>query len=556
MNKRLLHVLLSIGCFFGLILFFTHGLFNNFFEQDEWGAIGVTIHSALLPWWNIFISRGYHFSPIGYVLWLALYRFFGLHAEYYTFVQLLMHAAASYLVYSLSSRLSRDKKVGLLTGILFATNGRAYQAFMHLAINTTVGVFIFIMLFFVYLHTIKNKLFTAAQVISLFIIFLTAVSIREEGVLIVPMFIIYLLVFDRIRLNRQNVKPFFYLGIGFFTFVGFRYISQRLNVDYIPTQMQASYGSVLYNFGTLPIKLVVQNIISGVNIFKYLVANGSQIYSDTQISVLGAYPVFMDLAFAVIFIFMLTAYGIWLLICKSRAIIKLLLFCIFWLISNAFILAFVGRRLYIVEERYLYVSSFPVLLLISVFIISLFRVRVKNVYTQLLCKLISVSIILVLLTTSYFEIQDAVKYKSFNGKARKSLLASIVAVHPTIPEKTIFYFQCKGVCHHNELFGLSSAWVLPFSSGPGWNILVLYCQKQEAIWGKFLTDDYLLNLNSQGYKEMGNDGFGYFTDKKLLKDTLREKRLSSTTVIALEYDEDSYKVTDISSIFRQELDEK
>lgn len=556
MKKKLLSSILYGGFFFGIILLFTHGIFNNYFEQDEWGAIGVTIHSSGLPWWNTFISRGVHFSPIGNAMWAVLYRTFGLEAGYYTCIQLFLHAIASFLVFVLSSKITNDKKIGLLTGILFATNARANQAFMHLAINTTVAGFLFVTLFFVYLTQIKGKIFTAVHVGILYLIFLLAVFIREEGIMIVPMFIAYILVFDKEKINKKNIRAYIVLSIGLVAFVLMRYISQILNTTNIPEGLRGSYGSVVYNLVSLPIKFVVQNIVSGVRIFRLLVSEGSHIYSDTQISVLGTYPVFMDLIFSMIFIVLSTIYSIWLLCVKNKKILSIIVFCIIWLLCNDIILAFVGRRLYIVEERYLYFSSFPVLLLVSIFLWSLFRVKSKHFVMPIATKFLSVCLLAFLLVSSYVEIQDAVRYKSFNGKARKSLFTSITALYPTIPNNTIFYFRCKGLCHRNELFGLSSEWVLPFSSGAGWNLLVLYSGKQEQIWGKFLTSDFLLNLNSQGYKRIGEDGFGYFTDKALVKKTLREHQMVNITVIALEYNEDNFTVKDISTEFRLEIGEK
>src|SRR5205814_8781575 len=142
-------------------------------------------------------------------------------------------------------------------------------------------------------------------------------------------------------------------------------------------------------------------------------------------------------------------------------------------------------------------------------------------------KIVALIIILLLLSTSYSEIRAVVAYKTVIARVRKSLLQSIRTVRPVIPSNTIFFFKCKEICHKNELFSLSSAWVLPFSSGPGWNLLVLYSQKQAVVWGKFLTDNFLLDLNSQGYKQINNDSFGYFIDKKILKQTLMDHHLRS-----------------------------
>jgi len=556
MMEKIRNILLPVGIIFTIILLFSHGIFHTFFEQDEWGALGSAIYSFTQPWWKIFVSRGYHFSPIGYLLWDALYLTFGLQAQYYALIQLFMHAVAVYLVYVLSKRLTVNSRVAVVTAVLFAVNGRADQAYLHLAINTTVAAYVFILLFFVYLTSITRKLFSVRDILVLFAIFLISVSIREEGVMLIPLFAAYIVIFDRKKINRQNIKSVSYLCVGFGLFFVLRYISQRMNTVTIPAGLHPTFGSFLYNLISLPVKFVVQNIVSGVSIFRTLLQYGMKIYPDMNASVLSAYPVFMDLAFTGIFCILCVIFTAWILQAHNGKPGRIVVFSMIWIFCNAILLALARQRLYIVEERYLYVSSFPVLLCITMVMESLFNFRSRRYAVVIAGKIIAAGAVILLLLTSYQQIQATVQYKIRHGEARRHLLESILAVHPVIPDNTILYFRCRVSCHGNEAFGLQSRWVLPFPSGPGWNLLVLYSGRQPDIWSKFLTDDFLLGLDSQGYKRIGNDGFGYFIDVDLLRKTLSDTKQSSDIVIALEYDEKTFSVRDISETFRKELDEK
>lgn len=542
--------------FFGIILLFTHGLFNNFFEQDEWGAFGDTIHSFNLPWWNMLISRGVHFSPLGSILWLIIYKIYALQANYYVLIELILHTIATYSVFILSKRLTKNIKIGFLTAILFGINGRAYEGFMHLALfSTTVPALIFIVLFFVYLTGIKNKYLTPVNTFILIAIFLCSVFFREEGIIIIPLFSVYLFFFDKRKINKKNFKYFFIFILNIFVFFLLRVVSGFLNVTPIPTSSWFSYPAAIYNFFSLPVKFIVQNLIDSHFIFGIFMNWGNHIYPNLPVSFPTIYPVFMDLAFTIIFCIFLSVLGVWLYFSKNKSKFAYLGFAFVWIISNALILSVVGRRLYIVDERYLYFSSFPVMLILSILLASIFSFK-KGQLTSKITKLLVIVLLFVLILSSYLQIQAAVKRKVFTGQARAKILSSVKALYPTIPKNTIFYFKCKGECYRNaQEFGLPNTYELPFLAGTGWTILVEYSVGHEKTWGKFLTNIFLLDRGAQGYEKIGNYSFGYFTDRKLLKQVLKKNNLSSNIVIGLEYNEENFTVKNISNIFRKQLNE-
>ncbi len=550
MKKYILYFIL----FFAIILFFTHGLFGNFFQQDEWGAFGDIIYSYNQPWWIFLISKGVHFNPLGLYFWLILYKVFVLNSQYYVLIELLMHALATLLVFIFTSKISKNNRIGFLTATLFATNGRAYEAFMHLAIfSTTISSFIFIVLFFIYLASIKEKYFAIKNIFILFGLFLCSVLFREDGFIIVPLLVVYLLTFDREKLNGRNIKAFMYLAVGLFLFLIIRVVSQAFNIDPIPKESSFDFNSVIYNLLSLPIKLVVQNLISAAGVFNLLINKTSWAYPSISVSFVQAYPVFMDLAFISLFSVIVWIFAASMFFWKNKDKLKYIIFFSCWILLNAIILSFAGRNLNIVDERYLYLSSVPVLFFTSLFIVFLFSSSGKFKVADKFKKVVAVIILVLLFYSSYSQIQAAVKYKVTGGYARRTFLNNVKAVHPSIPNNTIFYIVCKVKCYRNSEFGLSPDWVLPFSSGAGWNILVKYSVGNETTWGKFLNHDFLLNLNSQGYRRIGDRSFGYFTDIGLLKNVLKENKLSSGVVIALEYNEQDFSVKDISKKVRQEL---
>lgn len=552
MKKNILIFIL----YFLLILLFTNGLFNNFFEQDEWGAFGDIIYSFNLPWWDALISKGIHFSPFGFIYWKIFYILFDFEAKFYIFAQLLLHAVASFLVFKLSAKLSKNFWIGIFSGVLFAINGPGNQAFTHLAIFNTVFAFIFIISFFLYLTEIREKFLTFKNSLILSLLFLCSVFFREEGFIIIPLFFLYLFIFDKEKLNRKNLRHFIFLISTVVALFIFRSVSQMLNTTPIPSNAYFSLKAFFYNIFALPIKLVVQNIIDGNRLFFFLLEKNSVIYRETKIDFQTSYPLLMDLADLIIFNVLVILGLVWLYFKKSKLLLRNIFFAILWILANSAILSLVGRSIYKIEPRYLYFSSFPVFILISFFLISIFFLKSKYHFLNRALKIIVVIVFVVILISSYFDIQKAVDQKSFNGIARRKFLNSILTNYPTIPNNTIFYFECKDVCYRNARdFGIPSENVLPFSSGPGWIILSLYSNNHEKTWGKFLNNAFLLGARTQGYRRIGDYAFGYFVDKKLLKETLEKNKLETNTVIALEYNEEEFSVKDISKNVREELDE-
>jgi hypothetical protein len=550
------YILLFI-VFFVIIFFATHGLTNNYFEQDEWGAFGDAIYSFNLPWWNFLISRGVHFDPLGALLWLAFYKVFVLNASYYVVFALLEHALATLLVFIFTARLTKQKMFAFTVSLLFALNSRADEAFMHLAVfSTTISCFIFMMLFLLYLQNISSKFITKKNILILFLLFLGGSGFREESAMFIPLGIMYILVFSREKINKKNIFPGLLFALGIIIFFILRTISAHFNTMPIPSSVSDSLGPVYYNLLSLPVKLLVQNIVSAISMFNYVSDHIDRVYPKTYLPFYLYSPAILDFCFFILFTLFFLFYYVLSFFSERKKSMQYALFFIVWIIANAFVLSFAGRRLYLIDQRYLYFASLPALFLFVYMIFSLGRIRIKIAAFSFIKNIALVTVIVFVIFISYKQLQVAVVTKVTSANARRTVLGSIKKTYPTIPNNTIFYFQCEQVCYRNNEFGLSPQYVLPFSSGPGWNILVIYSVGHERTWGKFLTNDFLLNLGSQGYEKVGGYSFGYFTDKNLLEKTLKKDKINKDIVIALEYNEADFSVKDISKQLRRELNEK
>ncbi len=553
MGKTLKSFLITFLIFFVIIFIATFGLLHGYFEQDEWMGIAEVMHSYNYPWWYIYLPW-VHFSPLAIFVWSTLYQIFHLQAQYYFLAELAIHSACSALVFILTSRITKNKIVASIGALLFLLNSRAHQAFTHLAIfHTTDSAMFLILLFFVYLTTITKKIFSFKNSLILLIIFLCAIGFREEGFIIIPSFVAYLVAFDRDKINKENFKHFLLLGAGLFFYILIRVFAQRLNPNPVPMQFQVTGVGSEYNLVTLPIKFIVQNLIYAERIALFFVEHVKGIYPNIDGFFTSHAPV-MDSAFFYIFGIILFIIAIWIWHVKPKNIGPVILFISTWVLANAFMLSFVGRHISVVEPRYLYYSSFPVFCLIGIFIFTTFKHNSNILILDIFKKIGVVILLLTLFITSILEIRVAVKRQVDDGVAKKKILSSLVTINPSLSKNTIFYIKCKTNCHRNiEDFGISNENVLPFSSGPGMVFLVKYAVGHEKEWGPFLTQDFLFNTFAQGYEKHNGYGYGYFTDKNKLKNILSKYKISKNVVIALEYNEDNFTLKDISNDFRKSL---
>lgn len=539
--------------FFFIIFAVTYGLLSGYFQQDEWLSLALTIKAYNLPWWDIFVPGNLHFSPLGQIIWRTMYDVFRLKAEYFFIAQLVVHASTSALVYILTERFTKKKVIAFLTALLFLVNGRAHQAFTHLAIfHVTTTAMMFMVLFFVYLTGIKERVIQMKQGVLLFLIFLAAVCTREEGYMLVPLFAVYLWCFDRKKLNWQNARFFGLFTVGVVAFTAFRLFAQTLYKDPIPLQYQVTGAGAEYNIATIPIKFIVQNLIYSERIGLFMLANTQKMYPAIESFFTSHAPMY-DAGFFYVFGVIVSIGALWLWLIKPKGLEAMALFFSAWIVTNAAILALVGRHISVLEPRYLYYSAFPVLCVASIFIHSLFTYKSKLRIVTLGTKSLSVIVLLTLLLTSIQEIRDAVNKQYKDGVAKKQIFASLMRVHPTLSDNTIFYVQCSKPCYRNKEFGAAIKNVLPFSSGPGMIFLVHYAVGREKEWGDFFTQTFLFDTFAEDYKKIGNKSFGYFTSKEKLEQTLKNNNLSADVVVALEIDESNYTFTDISDQFRPTL---
>ena len=137
------------------------------------------------------------------------------------------------------------------------------------------------------------------------------------------------------------------------------------------------------------------------------------------------------------------------------------------------------------------------------------------------------------------------------GDQRKMIVYGIKSEYPKLSERIIFYTESD-----KSFYGLpESEKILPFQSGFGQTLLVLYYESQEYSERMF-DNRFLWEITDQGYREVDGKGFGYFRDFEMLKKTLLENNLPVESVIAYKYTSMADRLINITAEVRNKLVER
>lgn len=577
--KKYLHLLV----FFFLttiVIVFTNGFFNTYFQQDEWHGFGLVIHFSGLPFWSWFtIISGQHYFPFNLLFWAGLFHLFGFNASLYALVSIILHILASFLVFIFIKKLSKNFYVAILSAVLFALNSRADQAFLHLAVfSSTIISFIFIISVLIYfLNTFEKPKFNARDFIIISSLFLISLQFREDGLILIPLIPIFIFIFSRKTFNKKNLKFFIGVFLIALSFLIFRIYTQISDIGSTsatnPSIVSHGYLTILIkNILTFPIKIIVGNLIEGYNSLFILIDKYKSFFYSINIPLDISFTILLDLVFLIVFNLISIVFFILKPFIKNKQFYKFLIFSLSGIFLYSLLLSTVGRNMNIIEPRYLYFTSFLIMSLLSWVLIEVFNY--KFTYLNYCKNFIIILFVFSYILYSYSNTHGRIEELKKESMIRESLIAQILKIHPSIPKDSIFFVKCKEICVRNSEFGISNNLVLPFSSGPGWIILLQYAKnnqkaydsffgtynRKEVSWdwhiGKFsyaLANEFLWDMGAQGYRKVGDYGFGYFINKDLLKETLEKENLDKSIIIGLEYDEKNFIIKDISKELQKEL---
>jgi len=554
----------------GLCVFIFYGqIFKTWFQQDEWLMIGKFAYlnsqsSVFLEksfFWNFIPNPVYAFYPLADFLFAILVSIFKLNFDGYAAASLLLLTINSFLLYLAVFRLTGKTKLALLSGFMFATLGIGQKAvtWVIASTNTQSAVMFSLLAFIVYDKFLQKggwgKLF-----LTIFLFFLALLG-KETAIaliLILPLRSVFSL---RKANEKKRAKTGLIFIIIFFLLYGlFRYfiitkgielnphagfLTRAPNLgEYISLILWSPVRSVVGVFVSPDILYKLGRLLTVMVFPKYLSMQNTTAFGQlSETTGVDLANIFMFIP--IIFILYKSYKLIPLKDTKVKELFFLALVIIFSSIMISLMLSTRGINaiLQIPRSRDLYLPTIGSSIALSIFFLysyRAFKVRIGKILVILAFGLLTMH--------NHYHINKFVVYPETQKAAvRENIIQRIDNAYPSLPKKVVFYTESD-----TPYYG-SSIPSMPFQTGFGRTLLVWYGTKSGDRPTDFMKDEFLYLSNDQGYREINDYGFGYFTDLDKLEATVKEYKLSPDSVIAFAYSGKDNSLKDISREVRKKI---
>ncbi len=513
-----------------------------FFQQDEILGFGLFIQKG----WSIILSglgssSVMHFVPLTMSLSYFIYHFFGANYFIYNSIGLFFHFLNGCLIYLICNKVSKNKTSAIIGSILFFSSSVASELVMWPVINLNTISLTFALI--AWLLAIDSKRIWLISILFLLSVFSVEYSV---GISLFLPLLIYLNKDKKIKETITYLKPFLDTVTIYFLLRLFPMIYKSVSSTAIVK------GSSI-NLSFIEIILLVprylgqlffgQKVLLSISTFlQYLL--GLERYG-TAFSETNIYPILSTLI-GITFIFILIAF-----LYKKKELEKnhrkdLILGFLFIIFSAIpFVLVPGGVGFLNISSRYMYFGLAGMAFFVSV----IFDI-LKSSYSK---KIYWVFLLALFMLIGLGSIQNYNKAGGLYtvGVQRQKILNQIITTYPNLPDKTIFFMQSD-----SSYYGLpEEIKTLPFQSGLGQALLVFYSQRNK-LPNEFYPGIYLWEIDSQGYFESENRGFGFYRDYNLLRETVNKFDLESNSVIAYYWNGKLNELTDMTQEIRSKLEDE
>lgn len=515
---------------------------NTFFQQDEWAGLGnfytlqglrteELLKALYLPMFQQGLGHFLFFTPAANYI---RYSIFELNYQAYIVLSLILHTIASFFVFLLALRLSRDKVISLSAAVFFVIASSASQAVLWIGTSLPTqlsAIFSIVTIYFwvLWLEKTKRKYFLIS-IIS----FVLAIGFKETALFLFVLLPV-ITFFRKPELAKKILKLTVLAGLIYA--IGRVILTGSLNQVYILASTFS--GNIL--------KVLLTGITQTIFPQEAILFSTDKLLQRLRFLELPeknttAYDLFLQNSVVVpvmYIIALVVIVGAFLYARKAKERVPLLfglLILIFGLLPLAFITSGELTAVFL-APRGLYIS------LVGAAII--FGVLTKLVLNK---KSVVLIVPLLLLGVHIYTLRGQIDSFVRVGQERKAILNTIKNEYQDLPDKVIFYTQSD-----KAYYGLSPEEnIMPFQSGFGQTLLVWYYPGEQ--WSKeFLQNRFLWQITDQGYKETDGRGFGYFRDINLLKETIIKYNIPTDSIIAFQWQSEKEVLTDVTEKTRNEF---
>lgn len=511
-------------------------LFLTFYQQDEWQALG---HFIAIGWQSLgnitfldlFLAKGRLLTVIIYDLIFTVQPYGVTIISIFT---LLLHALNGFLIFLLMQRFFKNKYISILTTFFFLTNSIANQAVIwpgaSLAIlgsTSFVLISLFYLLNFLQLGKIHN------YIIALILVYLS-LHLKESALAYIPLYAILPIIFIRKKLSMRYylvaLIPIIFFVLSFFLRVGSSLTSTQKVGDYVNSSHNVlavlSGNAFTYTFTSFAQILVPPEYMFPF-VSKFFSIQYASFLTNPQFDLLtqsiGADMInmFISLVFLTVLIFatIRTKHGITLILFIGMFVATLLPYII------------IQRGSSYLESRYYYLLLVPMCGFLGIILTAFIQIKNKIYF-------IGISTLLLLLIISYVRLDQRELTKQQDlARQRNIILYTLKNEVPHLKQKTVFYIQS------DQTYILPTN-PLPFQEGIGYTFLVYLYKPQDQQLSSLLLDNFLWNTGEQGYRDVGDRGFGLFVDDQELKSAIKKGRIKKKDVISYYWDSKTMKLVE------------
>lgn len=522
------------------ILFTYKDLPQTFYQQDEWYGSGLmlaegansTIFNGVSRPADFLFIKGRIFSNAIFYLFL---QFFPLQNVQMAIFAILLHIIATFLVFILIEKFIHNCFISLLGALFFAVNAVSHGAvtWSFIAISTvtsTIIILLGILFFFKYLSDPRSKwLILSGVMVYLSLWF------KETG-----LYMFLFLPLSALFFKRYSVISFFKTYWAFFLpflfIVSYRVIELNLRHTtsnlYITGLNENFFSTIFLRSILYPLTSFSLMFVSGDQFLSFAREVQDEVYpflAQAGNNILIAQTAILDLLAVILtFVILIFIYILWQ---KDRLENKK--FVVFWILfSFMSFLPYVvlSKDFSYLESRYYYLSVVGGAVLLAWVLKRLWETFDLRIFY---CIVLPVCFFNLIFHASV--VQGVIAEQVRLASIRKDFITQLKMLVPTLDNKRQVFYTTSD----------QNFWAdgnkIPFQQGSGYTLMVLYYTSGK-IPKDFLKDAFLFDIGSQGYRETGALGFGYFWDEYELEKAVKLNSIPDDSIIRLRYDSDFNKL--------------
>lgn len=512
-----------------ITVFIFHNLPNTFYQQDEWQSLGrnlvlgIRIFANTSPF-QLFFGELRPLSGLMYLIFLGFYKFTIVPiAIFAIFFQILN----SFLVFHLVERITKKRIVAFIASVFLIANSVSHQAVTWAsAVGTLPAATLILLAIIMYLKYLEklDKKYLIASFIS------TILSFYFKGIGLSLFILLPLMTFiyKRKLINKKNLKDTFFVNLPLFVF-GFLVLVFRFVEVFFRTEKVAGFAGGVGNNSFLqtvflhgflyPLTALFQVFMPPLDLYSITPVISKIQYKfliGSPLTDLVSQSIVADMFSIVGAVIILGILGFMIFKSKNTIMNKNILFVLLFFFLSFLPYIVLDRGSSYLESRYFYVGAIGAGILFGYVVDFLTNI---NQYV----KWITVFLVFLFLYHHASIVMRDINYQVNLGNERKMVLNGIKSLKPKLDDRTIFY-----VTSDKQYYGEVTN---PFQNGLGYVLEVWYYDSRK-IPKEFLTENFLWDLGSEGYKEKGNYGFGYFQDIDKMVGVMEKNKLSIDTVHA------------------------